>query len=191
MLLSPSSPGWDCRFGSGHQRWPHQPGDLLSWCPRPHPYRPAWHCKGSCQGPAWKHWTPGAHATSWICCHWQANLLWLSQAVKTKCFLNDFLDQSWLNQVAESRVDTQSSYAGKPLLDLYVICFQIKRLIRKFITKQETISLVVVPCNVDIATTEALKMAQEVDPEGDRTLGKLWLANYFPISGCSPLCFSY
>ncbi|KAF3855953.1 hypothetical protein F7725_016676 [Dissostichus mawsoni] len=42
---------------------------------------------------------------------------------------------------------------------------------QKFITKQETISLVVVPCNVDIATTEALKMAQEVDPEGERTLG--------------------
>uniref|UniRef100_A0AAX7TSJ4 Interferon-induced GTP-binding protein Mx n=1 Tax=Astatotilapia calliptera TaxID=8154 RepID=A0AAX7TSJ4_ASTCA len=49
---------------------------------------------------------------------------------------------------------------------------QIKRLIQKFITKQETISLVVVPCNVDIATTEALKMAQQVDPEGERTLGK-------------------
>ena len=50
--------------------------------------------------------------------------------------------------------------------------FQIKRLIQTFITKQETISLVVVPCNVDIATTEALKMAQEVDPDGERTLGK-------------------
>ncbi|XP_037628091.1 interferon-induced GTP-binding protein Mx isoform X1 [Sebastes umbrosus] len=50
---------------------------------------------------------------------------------------------------------------------------QIKRLIHKFITKQETISLVVVPCNVDIATTEALKMAQEEDPEGERTLGIL------------------
>uniref|UniRef100_A0A8C2Z1V4 Interferon-induced GTP-binding protein Mx n=2 Tax=Cyclopterus lumpus TaxID=8103 RepID=A0A8C2Z1V4_CYCLU len=50
---------------------------------------------------------------------------------------------------------------------------QIKRLIQKFITKQETISLVVVPSNVDIATTEALKMAQEVDPNGDRTLGIL------------------
>jgi len=32
--------------------------------------------------------------------------------------------------------------------------------------------LVVVPCNVDIATTEALSMAQEVDPDGDRTIGK-------------------
>ncbi|KAM8916841.1 interferon-induced GTP-binding protein Mx-like [Spinachia spinachia] len=50
---------------------------------------------------------------------------------------------------------------------------QIKRLIHTFITKQETISLVVVPSNVDIETTEALKMAQEVDPSGDRTLGIL------------------
>ncbi|XP_032888410.1 interferon-induced GTP-binding protein Mx3-like isoform X1 [Amblyraja radiata] len=50
---------------------------------------------------------------------------------------------------------------------------QTKRLITSFILKQETINLVVVPCNVDIATTEALKMAQEVDPSGDRTLGIL------------------
>ncbi|XP_022057318.1 interferon-induced GTP-binding protein Mx [Acanthochromis polyacanthus] len=50
---------------------------------------------------------------------------------------------------------------------------QIKRLIEKFIKRQETISLVVVPCNVDIATTEALKMAQQVDPDGERTLGIL------------------
>ncbi|KAK1901102.1 Interferon-induced GTP-binding protein Mx [Dissostichus eleginoides] len=50
---------------------------------------------------------------------------------------------------------------------------RIKSMIQKFIRKQETISLVVVPCNVDIATTEALKMAQEVDPEGERTLGIL------------------
>uniref|UniRef100_A0A8C2X4K4 Interferon-induced GTP-binding protein Mx n=1 Tax=Cyclopterus lumpus TaxID=8103 RepID=A0A8C2X4K4_CYCLU len=50
---------------------------------------------------------------------------------------------------------------------------QIKALIQEIITKQETISLVVVPSNVDIATTEALKMAQEVDPDGDRTLGVL------------------
>ncbi|XP_067292370.1 myxovirus (influenza virus) resistance G [Pseudorasbora parva] len=50
---------------------------------------------------------------------------------------------------------------------------QIKRLIKKFIEKQETINMVVVPCNIDIATTEALKMAQEVDPEGKRTVGIL------------------
>ncbi|XP_075053378.1 interferon-induced GTP-binding protein Mx3-like [Mixophyes fleayi] len=49
----------------------------------------------------------------------------------------------------------------------------IKRLIKKYIEKQETICLVVVPCNVDIATTEALEMAREVDPSGERTVGIL------------------
>ncbi|XP_049440253.1 interferon-induced GTP-binding protein Mx-like [Epinephelus fuscoguttatus] len=50
---------------------------------------------------------------------------------------------------------------------------QIKRLIHKYISRRETIILVVVPCSVDIATTEALKMAREVDPDGERTLGIL------------------
>ncbi|XP_066226246.1 interferon-induced GTP-binding protein Mx2 [Saccopteryx leptura] len=53
------------------------------------------------------------------------------------------------------------------------IGLQIKTLIKKYIQRQQTINLVVVPCNVDIATTEALSMAQEVDPEGDRTIGIL------------------
>nr|XP_046149395.1 interferon-induced GTP-binding protein Mx-like [Oncorhynchus gorbuscha] len=47
---------------------------------------------------------------------------------------------------------------------------QIRRLILKFILKNETINPVVVPCNVDIATTEALRMAHSVDPKGARTL---------------------
>ncbi|NWT21853.1 MX protein, partial [Cardinalis cardinalis] len=50
---------------------------------------------------------------------------------------------------------------------------QIKKLLRRIIGCKETINLVVVPCNVDIATTEALKMAQEVDPTGERTIGIL------------------
>ncbi|XP_051719794.1 interferon-induced GTP-binding protein Mx-like isoform X1 [Ctenopharyngodon idella] len=50
---------------------------------------------------------------------------------------------------------------------------QIKNLILKYIAKSETIILVVVPCNVDIATTEALRMAQNSDPEGLRTLAIL------------------
>ncbi|XP_067848494.1 interferon-induced GTP-binding protein Mx3-like [Heptranchias perlo] len=48
-----------------------------------------------------------------------------------------------------------------------------KKLIKTYIQRKETIILVVIPCTVDIATTEALKMAQEVDPEGERTLGVL------------------
>jgi len=54
----------------------------------------------------------------------------------------------------------------------YCITFQIKTLLKKYIGCKETIIVVVVPCNVDIATTEALKMAQEVDPTGERTLGE-------------------
>ncbi|NWR53094.1 MX protein, partial [Regulus satrapa] len=50
---------------------------------------------------------------------------------------------------------------------------QIKILLKKNICHKETLNLVVVPCNVDIATTEALKMAQEVDPTGERTIGVL------------------
>ena len=48
---------------------------------------------------------------------------------------------------------------------------QIKFLIRKHIKKGETIILCVIPCNVDIATIEALQMARDLDPEGIRTLG--------------------
>ncbi|KAF4797756.1 Interferon-induced GTP-binding protein Mx [Turdus rufiventris] len=50
---------------------------------------------------------------------------------------------------------------------------QIKMLLKRIIGCKETVNLVVVPCNVDIATTEALKMAQEVDPSGERTIGIL------------------
>ncbi|XP_067266821.1 interferon-induced GTP-binding protein Mx-like isoform X2 [Chanodichthys erythropterus] len=50
---------------------------------------------------------------------------------------------------------------------------QIKDLIEKYIKRQETISLVVVPANIDIATTEALQMASKVDSTGQRTLGIL------------------
>ncbi|CAM4602546.1 unnamed protein product [Leuciscus chuanchicus] len=50
---------------------------------------------------------------------------------------------------------------------------QIKDLIEKFIKRQKTISLVVVPANIDIATTEALQMASKVDSTGQRTLGIL------------------
>ncbi|CAI9620229.1 unnamed protein product [Staurois parvus] len=53
------------------------------------------------------------------------------------------------------------------------IGLKIKLMISKYIKRQETINLVVVPSNVDIATTEALEMARTVDPSGQRTLGIL------------------
>lgn len=72
----------------------------------------------------------------------------------------------------DSEVPKQVQGQALSLLSYALIFPQTKQLIRKYILKQETINLVVVPCNVDIATTEALSMAQEVDPDGDRTIGK-------------------
>uniref|UniRef100_A0A673MT92 Uncharacterized protein n=1 Tax=Sinocyclocheilus rhinocerous TaxID=307959 RepID=A0A673MT92_9TELE len=56
---------------------------------------------------------------------------------------------------------------------IQIFWIAIKDLIEKLIKRQETISLVVVPANIDIATTEALQMAFRVDSTGQRTLGIL------------------
>ena len=61
--------------------------------------------------------------------------------------------------------------ARVPILGQGDISKQTKALIRKFISKEETIILCVIPCNVDIATTEALKLAHDADPMKTRTLG--------------------
>lgn len=50
---------------------------------------------------------------------------------------------------------------------------QIRQMIKKYISRQETINLAVIPSNVDIVTTEVLEMAREVDPNGERTIGVL------------------
>lgn len=49
--------------------------------------------------------------------------------------------------------------------------------------KQETINLVVIPANVDIATTEALRMARKVDPDGQRTLGNVVFTHFIYSGG--------
>ncbi|XP_075189417.1 interferon-induced GTP-binding protein Mx1-like [Anomaloglossus baeobatrachus] len=50
---------------------------------------------------------------------------------------------------------------------------QIRQIIKRYISRQETINLAVIPSNVDIVTTEVLEMAREVDPNGERTIGVL------------------
>ncbi|OMJ95121.1 hypothetical protein SteCoe_1664 [Stentor coeruleus] len=51
--------------------------------------------------------------------------------------------------------------------------FQIKNMIMEFITRPETIILAVSNANTDLANSDSLKLAREVDPEGNRTLGVL------------------
>uniref|UniRef100_A0A7S2V112 Dynamin GTPase n=1 Tax=Fibrocapsa japonica TaxID=94617 RepID=A0A7S2V112_9STRA len=50
---------------------------------------------------------------------------------------------------------------------------QIRELCLQFIANPKCIVLAVTPANSDLANSDALKLAREVDPEGDRTIGVL------------------
>ena len=47
---------------------------------------------------------------------------------------------------------------------------KIANLVRHYIRNPNSLILAVTPANIDIATSESLKLAKEVDPEGRRTL---------------------
>lgn len=49
--------------------------------------------------------------------------------------------------------------------------YQIKDMILQFITRDSCLILAVTPANTDLANSDALKMAKEVDPQGLRTIG--------------------
>ncbi|XP_071948137.1 dynamin-1-like isoform X2 [Antedon mediterranea] len=48
---------------------------------------------------------------------------------------------------------------------------QIRSMLMEFITKENTLILAVSPANQDLANSDALKIAKEVDPSGARTIG--------------------
>jgi len=50
---------------------------------------------------------------------------------------------------------------------------QIKDMLMQFITKETCLILAVTPANTDLATSDALNLAKQVDPEGLRTIGVL------------------
>lgn len=50
---------------------------------------------------------------------------------------------------------------------------QIKEMILNYITRENCLILAVTPANQDLATSDALKLAREVDPSGLRTIGVL------------------
>lgn len=51
--------------------------------------------------------------------------------------------------------------------------FQIRDMILKYITPPNTIILAVTSANTDLANSDGLKLAREVDPDGQRTIGVL------------------
>ena len=53
-------------------------------------------------------------------------------------------------------------------------------LVRKYISPSDMIVLVVVPATDDFHNTEAIKLAREVDPDGQRTLGVVTKSDQCP-----------
>ncbi|XP_017538745.1 dynamin-2 isoform X2 [Pygocentrus nattereri] len=49
--------------------------------------------------------------------------------------------------------------------------FQIRDMLLQFVTKESCLILAVTPANTDLANSDALKIAKEVDPQGLRTIG--------------------
>uniref|UniRef100_A0A4W4ES73 Dynamin-2 n=1 Tax=Electrophorus electricus TaxID=8005 RepID=A0A4W4ES73_ELEEL len=49
--------------------------------------------------------------------------------------------------------------------------YQIREMLMQFITKESCLILAVTPANTDLANSDALKIAKEVDPQGLRTIG--------------------
>uniref|UniRef100_A0A452VLQ3 Dynamin-2 n=1 Tax=Ursus maritimus TaxID=29073 RepID=A0A452VLQ3_URSMA len=49
--------------------------------------------------------------------------------------------------------------------------YQIKDMIVQFISRESSLILAVTPANMDLANSDALKLAKEVDPQGLRTIG--------------------
>lgn len=48
---------------------------------------------------------------------------------------------------------------------------QIRSMILEFIEKETCLILAVTPANMDLANSDSLKLAKEVDPHGMRTIG--------------------
>jgi hypothetical protein len=49
----------------------------------------------------------------------------------------------------------------------------VRNMVKKYMLNSRTVILAVLPCNVDISTQEILKMAEDADPNGVRTMGVL------------------
>lgn len=57
-------------------------------------------------------------------------------------------------------------------------------MIMQFISKPNSIILAVQSATQDLATSDALKLAREVDPEGHRTIGVLTKIGIIPSTTC-------
>ena len=61
--------------------------------------------------------------------------------------------------------------------------FQIRDMLLQFITKDNCLILAVTPANSDLATSDALKLAKEVDPQGNTNIISLSCSYYHFFKG--------
>lgn len=64
--------------------------------------------------------------------------------------------------------------SGSPVSECRAVCglkhpllYQIREMIMQFITRENCLILAVTPANTDLANSDALKLAKEVDPQGE------------------------
>lgn len=88
-----------------------------------------------------------------------------SEPINLKIYSNKVLDITLVDLPGLTKV----AVGDQP----HDIEYQIRNMIMEFIEKPETIILAVSNANMDLANSDSLKIAREVDPEGNRTLGVL------------------
>jgi hypothetical protein len=49
----------------------------------------------------------------------------------------------------------------------------VRNMVKKYMLNSRTVILAVLPCNIDVSTQEILKIAEDTDPDGVRTMGVL------------------
>ena len=62
---------------------------------------------------------------------------------------------------------------------------QIRDMLLKYISRPACIILAVTAANTDLANSDGLKLAREVDPEGQRTIGVLTKVDLMCVTDCS------
>jgi hypothetical protein len=65
---------------------------------------------------------------------------------------------------------------------------ELENMARDYVKHENVIILAVTPANADLATSDALRLAREVDPTGERTIGVYCLAAASPWSSSVSCC---
>lgn len=88
-----------------------------------------------------------------------------AEPIRLRLWSHEFLNLTLVDLpgLTKNAVDGQSPTIVKEINDM----------VREFVDKPECLILAVSPANMDIANSDALKLAREVDPKGDRTIGVL------------------